>query len=124
MFIPKKIMTGSVVTIAVTSIVLLAAALLTAKGSLPESMMKPAVILACASGGCAGSAAALRGVSSGRLAVSAGQGIVCIVLVMIAGTFMAGKEGMESFVLTVLCILLITSAAGGLTRNGKRRRRK
>ncbi len=102
-----RIVSGLVIAYALILLVLLISAGLVSKGSMPESMMKAIVIMACFAGGLIGTIFAIRGYNGMRFAFSAGMGGLIILLMFLTGTLMAGKQGFAGgFLLNALAALI------------------
>jgi putative membrane protein (TIGR04086 family) len=101
-----RIVSGLVIAYALIFIVLLASAALISKGTMPESMMKGIVLLACFIGGLTGAVFAIRGYSGRRFIFSAGMGGLIILLMFLTGTLLTGNKGFAGgFLLNAVAVL-------------------
>lgn len=115
-----NVVVGGLAGLALTSLLALAVSILIAKGSLPESSMKPFAVISCLIGAVFAAAIASRMSGRRTLPIGVGAGLSMFALSVICGLFVDNG----SIVGGLTPALLISMLAGGALTGGLHRRRR
>jgi putative membrane protein (TIGR04086 family) len=114
-----RILSGIITAYIIITVILLIMAGLTSKGSVPESAMKPAVLVGCFIGGLVGAIVAVRGYSGRRFIFSAGVGGIIILIMFLTGSILAGEQGFAGQFAANAAAVIISTLIVGLTGRRK-----